>query len=792
MERMSFQSKKRKRTGSIAIMVIAIFISTGIYAQNKTTISGKIIDGKSRLPVPFASVVLINDSVNALSANIGTMTNENGIFSFSPVQAGKFTLLVSSVGYKPTSEVVKVSGFDTTDAGEIILSDSTFQIEEATVVAERIKGKAEIGKTVFFVSKKIVDVSNTGTDILKYIPGIQVDLKHNITLEGSSNILIYVDGIERSKSYVSQLNPTRIDKVEIISTPPAGYDGNVTGVINIILKKEKNAGISGFVNVELPTSDSLIFLYPSLNINYGLRKMNFFASYSGEINYENIDECVYRKKGSGVSATEIWSVQDVRQRNLSHNFQYGFDYFLNSENQFNYYGFYNPYSYEQNGDVSVLVSGSENREWNALRTENDRNTGIFNSIYYKHAFNPEGREIAFDISHYHLNADNTINYTAKETGEMPSYLNAQKMQQNNLSVKVDFTNPLGRNWIFSSGARTRFQKMKDSSSDGFAYNEVVYAVYGTINFRKNKTSLTSGLRAEDAEVTLKNGNHKSTFSLLPSFNFGYKISSEQNISVAFNRTVFRPSIFQLNSFTAFDDPYSMRIGNPYLKPEFRNSLNIEHSMQLKSGYFATRFFYIKIFEVKNYLTIINDEGIFETSIQNLGTIREAGVQFTGAFKAGPVAINPVLRMYRRSTSGNQLTQLNDIENRTKWVIEPSLSSILSLKKNFSVSAVFQYAVPKNNIQDNSYCEALYFISIDKTIKDRLKIGVFSALPFKGNFVYSGSEIKAPDFYSRYEGNLRLNAIPLWIRINYQFHSGAKREKIERSKEEIDRKPGKGF
>jgi outer membrane receptor protein involved in Fe transport len=792
MEQISFQSEQRKKTGSILIMVIAIFISTGIYAQNKPTISGKVIDGKSSMPVPFASVVLFNDSVNAFSANIGTMTNENGMFSFSPVKAGKFTILVSSVGYKPTSEVVEVSGSDATDAGEIILSDSTFQIEEAKVVAERIKGKAEIGKTVFFVGKKIVDVSNSGIDILKFIPGIQVDLKHNITLEGSGNILIYVDGIERSKSYVSQLNPSQIDKVEIISTPPSGYDGNVTGVINIILKKEKNDGVSGFVNVEIPTSDSLIFLYPSLNVSYGFKKMNFFASYNGEINYENIDECVYRKKGSGASATEISTVQDVRQRNISHNFQYGFDYFLNTENQFNYYGFYNPYSYEQNGDVSVLVSGSENREWNALRTENDRNTGIFNSIYYKHIFNPEGSEIAFDISHYYLNADNTINYTANKTDEIPSYLNAQKMHQKNLSVKVDFTSPLGRHWTLSSGARTRFQYMKDRSSDGFAHDETVYAVYGTIKFRKNKTSLTSGLRAEDAEATLKNGNHESTFSLLPSFNVSYKISSKQNISVAFNRTVFRPSIFQLDSFTAFDDPYSMRRGNPYLKPEFRNSLNIEHNVQLKSGYFATRFFYSKIIEVKNNLTILNEEGIFETSIQNMGPIREEGVQFTGAFKAGPLAINPVLRFYRLSTSGNQLAQQNDIENRTQWVIEPSLSSILSLKKNFSVSAVFQYAVPKNNIQDNSYCEALYFISIDKTIKNRLKIGVFSALPFKNNFVYSGSKIKATDFYSRYEGNLRLNAIPLWIRINYQFHSGAKREKIERSKEEIDQRQKKGF
>lgn len=791
MEKNSFLQNLWKKQRGI-FCVYFLFVVCGISAQNKQFISGKITDVTNNRPVPFANVVLFNDSVNAFSSNVGTISNEYGIFSLGPVQPGRFRIVVSSLGYKPTSEIVEVSGTEVTDAGEILLRDSTFMIEEAMVVAERVKAKSESGKTIYFVNKKILDVSNTGTDILRYIPGVQVDLKHNITLEGSSNILIYVDGIERSKSYVSQLNPSQIDKVEIINTPPSGYNGNVTGVINIVLKKKKDAGISGFVNIELPTSDSLIFLYPAINISYGFKKMNFFASYNGEINYENINESVYRKTGNGASATEISSVQDVRQKNLSHNFQCGFDYFLNEKNQFNYYGFYNPYSYEQNGEVFLLVTGSENREWNAWRTENDRNTGIFNSIYYKHVFNRVGREITFDISNYHVNTVNQITYTAKETNGMPSYFNNQNPQENSSRIKIDFTNPFGRNWTLNAGGKAGFQDMKDHGPDGFACNKTVYAVYGTVNFRKNKTSFSTGLRAEDEETNLKNGDNKSFISLLPYLNFGYKISSKQNISIAFNRTVFRPSIYQLNSYTSIDDPFSLRRGNPFLNPEFRNSFNIEHNVQLKSGYFATRFFYNKTVEVKNNLIYINEERLFETHIENLGLISETGVQFTGALKAGPVSFNPVFRIYRLSTSGNQLAQQHGIQNRTQWVFDPSLSTVLSLKKDFAISVLFQYAVPKNNIQDNTYCEALYFISIDKTIKSRLKIGVFSALPFKGTFVYSGSEIRATDFYSRYEGNLKLNTIPLWIRINFQFHSGAKRKKIERSKEEIIRRQGKGF
>ena len=112
----------------------------------------------------------------------------------------------------------------------------------------------------------------------------------NISLEGSPDILIFVDGKERDKSFISQLSPDQIDKIEVISAPPSNYDGNVTGAINIVLKKDRDSGISGHILAEIPVSSSLVYIFPSYSLNWGFRKLNLYTSYNGELTYLDLQE----------------------------------------------------------------------------------------------------------------------------------------------------------------------------------------------------------------------------------------------------------------------------------------------------------------------------------------------------------------------------------------------------------------------------------------------------------------------------------------------------------------------
>ncbi len=313
-----------------------------------------------------------------------------------------------------------------------------------------------------------------------------------------------------------------------------------------------------------------------------------------------------------------------------------------------------------------------------------------------------------------------------------------------------------------------------------------------INYRQEKTSVNAGVRIEDSRTELNNGRKTTVLSVLPYITCSYKLNSKQNVKLAFNRTIDRPSVYSLNSFTSTDNAYSVTKGNPYLKPEFHTNVSMEHTVQLKSGFLSSKLFYSQVNDAMNNLTVINDEGVFETQMQNAGTIRQWGVQFLAALKTGPVTFNPVIRLSNMSAKSNEAAMISGVKTRGGLVFEPSFSSVLSLKKDLSFSAIAQYSTPKINIQDNSWCGILYFISVDKTFKNKFKVGALSALPFTRNFIYSASEIKASDFYSRYEGHLILSAVPLWLRLSYQFGSGVKRTKIERQKEEIDQRVKKGF
>jgi hypothetical protein len=280
----------KKQIEVVKFMLLAIMASglSGLFAQDGQLVTGKIMDQKNKQVVPFASVVLIKESDTKLP--ISTMCDENGVFKIKAVSIGKYDLSVSFIGYKKFSKCIEVENKELTDAGIIFLQDSAINIKETVVVGEMAKAKSENDKITFFMTKKMLDASSSGTDVLKLIPGIQIDLMQNISLEGSSNIQILVNGKECDKSFISQINPKQIEKVEVISKPSSNYDGNISGAINIILKKEMNSGISGQINAEIPTSYSEIYAHPSYTLNYGFKKWNLYTSYSGDLTYLNIHE----------------------------------------------------------------------------------------------------------------------------------------------------------------------------------------------------------------------------------------------------------------------------------------------------------------------------------------------------------------------------------------------------------------------------------------------------------------------------------------------------------------------
>lgn len=765
---------------------LLLFVSMTLFAQSTSTISGSILEAESHQPIPFATLRLMNVSGSTPQLLAGTISNEQGTFAISQVPNGNYQLLVSSVGYGKARKTFEIASPATIEAGAIYLRDSLLFIAETVVVADRIQGKSATDKTIYFVNNKMLSATGNAPELLRQLPGVRLDLKQNISINGQSNILLFVDGKERDKSYLSQLNPSSIDKIEVLDTPPSNYEGNVSGVINIVLKKEQLRGFSGRLFSEIPLSSKVVYLFPTYQFNYSHNKINLYTSYNGEINSEDIDEKINRQIIGNDALTELSSVQHVRQKNRSHKFHYGLDYHLSPKDVFNLYGFINPYSYEQDGHVVSQASGSA--DWEAQKEESDKNLSQLNSLYYKHLFRAEGRALMVDLSHAHSRSENTVSYQTN-TGHQT---NAETPRQSSFVLKVDFTTPLKQHLQWDTGLKLKTRAMHDQTSDRFSYQEHVYALYSTLSYQRPKFDVKLGLRAENAETKLKDDQHRSSFSLLPYVACHYPLSQHSDLYVSYRRSVNRPSVYSLNPSVYRDDPYTIRKGNPRLEPEFRSQVQFKYTRRLKNNYLSARLFYETQSKAINQLTYLDDAVLFVKQVENLGDIHHYGLQLDGALQLGIVSINPSFRLYRLSTSGNSTAKQFGIANKDKLVLESSISSILSLKKDFTLSAIFQCATARENIQDNAFYEPLYFISLDKTFHKKLKIGIVSPLPFAKSFVYQGAEIQASRFTSKYTGNLKLPCIPLMFRVSYQFKSGKNRRNLNREKEAVDTRPKQGL
>jgi hypothetical protein len=180
-------------------------------------------------------------------------------------------------------------------------------------------------------------------------------------------------------------------------------------------------------------------------------------------------------------------------------------------------------------------------------------------------------------------------------------------------------------------------------------------------------------------------------------------------------------------------------------------------------------------------------------VANLGKIHGYGIRMAGALKVhNAIALNPYLKLTEVSTKGNNLAEQYDIPDKQRIEFESGLSAIVTFKYDIVASLQFQYSSPLIDIQGMTFSDAIYIISLEKTIKQRIKIGISSALPFSKTFDYQGSEIKGTDFYSRSEGNIRFSVAPVWLKFTYQFNSGKTIKKTDRNKEDIYNMPKKGF
>ncbi|MFC2089452.1 TonB-dependent receptor domain-containing protein [Bacteroidota bacterium] len=606
------------------LIVYLLFLCGVIYSQD-ITVSGIVSDAVDNTRLPFATITLENEEGGALIA--GTVGDSAGVFSITGTFSGEYIVTVTYVGYKDEHIPVLIGELNRNfDLGRIRLMPSVEDLEEVSVSAIRDQVSAEMDRKVFSISDLVAQTGASVLDAMKSMPGVTVDQDGKVILRGSDKVVIMIDGKQSSltgfgnQKGLDNLPAANIDKIEIINNPSAKYAaGGMAGIINIVYKKQNKEGLNGDLGFaygigaltkprqDLPTdlgSYAANSKYiPSLNMNFRRKKMNIFLL--GEtmvLNQLPNNEFTTRYYDDG----RITASQVPENRTQQHHIvNGGVEYRFNDRNSIVLEGIYDWEKHVDTAQVTYIDMLADQR-YRYITWHEEEITGFMNyAANYKHSFYQPGHELEASAQYTRGWEDETyfINDSSgiREGRDMTNILAIEHIG----SIQADYTRPM-KHGRLETGALVRIRRLPveytvvpgnqsiiyPGMGNRTDWGEDLYAGYANFVHERKRLDIETGLRAEYTGVnyTMDPGNiyynendAYDYFKLFPNLRFSFKPNPNHRISAFYNRRIDRPGEPELRIFAKSDDHELLKVGNPYLRPQFTSSYELAYRYKWKSG-----------------------------------------------------------------------------------------------------------------------------------------------------------------------------------------------------------------
>jgi iron complex outermembrane recepter protein len=593
-----------------------LFISN-VETKAQGKISGQITDDKNKI-VEFANVILLKAKDSTLVK--GVLSDGSGSFEFEKIPLGDYLVNISQIGYKKfyTPKFSLDSDNPNVKLSNLILSEDSKQLSEVQVVAKKPFIEQQLDKTVVNVENSIVSAGSTALEVLEKAPGVTVDKDGNITLKGKQNVLVMMDGKPTYMSASDLANLLRnmqsssLDKIEIMTNPPAKYDaaGNA-GVINIKTKKNQNMGLNGSATVGLGYGffRSLPKENGSLNLNYRQGKLNLFGNFSGNNRKSfQINDIKRNFVENGKALSGFDQIADSDKQNSSFSYKVGADYFLDSKNTIGILVNGMNGKYSEILDNQAIIKNSLGQQDSTSITKGDINNGWSNystNINFKHVIDSTGKEWTMDADYARYNNNSMMMYRTSKF-DLQNILrqtrNEDGMTDSKIDIysfKADLVYPINKTSKFEAGLKSSYVNSNNdmrfeflvgdlnnrvpdpTRSRDFLYKENINAGYVNYSTAYKKLSVQLGLRVENTigQGTLKGKEllNRNYTNLFPSVFLREKLSKKHQLGLSYSRRIDRPSYEDLNPFLYFLDPYTFQKGNELLQPQFTDAVELSHT-----------------------------------------------------------------------------------------------------------------------------------------------------------------------------------------------------------------------
>ncbi|HEY8928453.1 MAG TPA: outer membrane beta-barrel protein [Mucilaginibacter sp.] len=646
--------------GFVLTACLAVLFTNARAQVTPSSIQGKVLTDK-HIPAESATVILLKARDSSIVSS--TIIGRNGRYRFDEVLPDHYLLLVTLVGYnKAYGGPYKLNEDETLRAVEIILKPSATQLKEVVISGSRPEVEVKPGKITLNIPNSLSADGSSAFEILKRAPGVRVDNSNNISMIGRQAALITIDGKttnltgEDLAAYLKSLQSGMMEKIEFITSASAKYDASGGGVINIVLKKGNNFGSNGSITA---TAGYGKYYKSNLGVNFNNRvdKVNIFGGYSftGDKTFHNFMTNRYIDFDDVLSNYHV--DYKTTQKSQNNNFNIGADFFISPAQTIGFLvnGFSRQDSFVKDNQLDISNQGKLDSIITASSDLSRHISKINYNLNYNGKLDKAGTTLSADLNYTTFNRSSseyiTNDFYSPDWIPYRNQLLLENLSPSRIRIwlsKLDFSTPLSKTSIIEAGIKYSHVTSNNdlvfgpmvgdvyvpnpALSNHFFYTENINAGYVNYQNKFDKVELTAGLRGEQTSangnsVTMDAKINRNYFSLFPQALVTYHKDAKNDYSVSYNRGITRPAYEEINPFLYYVDVYDYRSGNPDLKPEYTNQIEITHT-------------YDKTLSTTLYALMISDAydfGFYEqndstkVSIKtqkNLGRIFNYGIRFS--------------------------------------------------------------------------------------------------------------------------------------------------------------------
>jgi iron complex outermembrane recepter protein len=589
--------------------LVSLFMVTGLCLSAQNKITGKLADGSNNRPLEFAQIALMDHDSSLVA---GAVSDLSGSFEIATNQTGDFLLRSSYVGYEEHWMPLTVN-HGANRLGTISLMPGAVGLDEVQVSAAAVLFRSEADKRVFNVENMTISEGGTAIQLLETLPSVQVDEEGRISLRGSGNILIYINGrpvnllSDDTESILEQYPANAIKEVELITNPSARYDAEgIGGIINIVLKDGRRQGLNGQLNASAATGHKYT---AGFNLNYRNNRFNFSSGYSYQYRELWEETHSFRERFDGVGSPVL--DHDYHNRNFTqgHLFRNSLDYELGENSSLRLFTNMNHSARERERTYNIRsIQSLSALDSLYVRYLDEDQSSINIETGLAYAWHDNGRSLNFMASYAYsqqwrieyfdqLFFDHTIQEVATKRVDQ-TY---ERPIKNQLWLfQLDYEQPLFENYRLETGLKSTlrpdereqvfnvfdFEKQEyvldDWVTNQFRHDEQIHAAYVILRSPvKGRWSYLAGLRAEQTITQSYQPRIDSTFnynyfSLFPSLFVNYALGENRDLQFNVARRIRRPSVTSLQPFINAQDFFNLRLGNPYLQPEYTISTELNY------------------------------------------------------------------------------------------------------------------------------------------------------------------------------------------------------------------------